>query len=168
MHSLWDRVAGWAPRRAVPRLFIRESGLQGSVCDEAVMHEIAFALRDRPRMDTNTKGHEDTSAGASVSASPSVDLFVRRGLESTVLDASRFAVDKAVREGRAGVLAPLPMFVEDARTASKRHGVHGVRDSLAQWMQSEEVAEWRSDRRARFCPWRRPSCAYRIAPGSIA
>ena len=95
---------------------------------------------------------------------PSVDLVVRRGLESgvsaealrdqscpsTLLDAGRAAVDKAVREGHAGVLAPLPMFVEDARTASKRRAVHAVRDSVAQWLGSSEAADWRRDRRALF------------------
>ena len=148
----------------MPRLFIREAGLQGSACDEAVVHEIALALRDRRSMGPHTKGHEDTLAGASVSAAPSVDLVVCRGLEfgvsaealrdqscpSSLLDASRVAVDKAVREGHAGVLAPLPMFVEDARTASKRRAVHVVRDSVTQWLQSTEAADWRRDRRALF------------------
>ena len=164
MHCLWDSVAGWGPHRIVSRLFIRESGLQGSVRDEAVVHEIALALRDRHGMDPYTKGSEDTLGGASVSAAPSVDLVVRRGLESglsaealrdqscpsTLLDAGRAAVDKAVREGHAGVLAPLPMFVEDARTASKRRAVHAVRDSVAQWLGSSEAADWRRDRRALF------------------
>ena len=125
-----------ALHRIVSRLFIRESGFQGSACDEAVIHEIALALRDRHGMDPYTKGHADTLVGASNAAAPSVDLVVRRGLESsvaaealrvqscpsTLIDASRVAVDKAVREGHTAVLAPLPMFVEDARTASKRRG----------------------------------------------
>ena len=103
----------------------------------------------------------------------SVDVVARRGLDSieyvealrvqscpsTMFDASRVAVDKVVREGRAGVLAPLPVFVEDARTASKRRGAHVVRDSLTQWLQPAEASEWRSDRRALF-PWRRPSPTY--------
>ena len=111
MHSLWDSVAGWGPHRIASRLFIREAGLQGSACDEAVVHEIALALRDRMGLDPYIQGHQETLEGAGVSAAPCVDLVIRRGLESgvcpgalrlascpsTLLDSARAAVERAVR-----------------------------------------------------------------------
>ena len=181
MHCLWDSVAGWGPHRIVSRLFIRESGFQGSACDEAVIHEITLALRDRHGMDPYTRGHADTLVGASNAAAPSVDLVVRRGLESsvaaealrvrscpsTLLDASRVAVDKAVREGHTAVLAPLPMFVGDARTASKRRGgacCSRYCDPVAAVHRGCQFAP----RQAGPFPRRRRPGAYRMAPGSIA
>ena len=164
MHSLWDSVAGWGPHRIVSRLFIREAGLQGSACDEAVVHEIALALRDRLGLDPYIQGHQETLEGAGVSAAPSVDLVVRRGLESgvcpgalrlascpsTLLDSARAAVERAVRQGPGGALAPLPMFGEDPRTTQKDRGGHAVRDSLNLWLQTKDAGCWRETRRALF------------------
>ena len=60
------------------------------------------------------------------------------------------AIDKATREGRRGVLAPLPMFVEDARTTAKDRADSVLDERLAEWLRSDEGVEWRKNRRALF------------------
>ena len=130
--------------------------------DEAFIHEIALALRDRQRMDPYTQ--DQTSEGAGVSAKPSEDLVVRRGMEcgiseealretscpSTLRDSMSRAIETATRQGRADVLAPLPLFVENARTVAKQRTT-SVRDgALAEWLLSEDVAQWRQDRQVLF------------------
>ena len=162
MHSLWNGVAGWGPHRVVSRLFLRESGLQGSGSDEAVVHEISLAMRDRHGMDPYVGGRDNMIDDAST---PLVDLAVRRGLHeggisrenlrdqscpSKLLPAAKAAVDRAMQQGHGGALAPLPVFREDARTVAKRRAGSTVRDSVAAWLQSKEAEEWRRDRQALF------------------
>ena len=112
----------------------------------------------------NARNHAEASEGAGVSAAPSEDLIVRRGLDSGIYeealreqscpsvlrDVMHTAINKASREGRPGALAPLPLFVEDARaTANSR--AKSVRDERhAYWLRSEEAAKWREDRQALF------------------
>ena len=161
MHCSWGGVAGWSPHRVVSRLLIREAGLY---CDEAVVHEIALFLRDRRGMDPYTRNHVEAPDGAGVSAALSEDWIVRRALDSGISeealreqscpsvlrDVMRTAIDKASREGRPGALAPLPRFVEDARTTatSRAKSVRGERQ--ADWLRSDEAAKWRQDRQALF------------------
>lgn len=161
MHMLWDGIAGWSPHRVVSRLLIREAGL---VCDEAVVHEIALALRDRHGMDPYTQVLADASEEAGASVAPSEDFVIRRGLHcgisqealrdqscpSNLRDSMRAAIDKASREGRRGVLAPLPLFVEDARTVAKERASSVRKDSLREWLHSKEAAQWREHRQALF------------------
>jgi hypothetical protein len=113
-------------------------------------------------MDPFTK--DDNPEEARVSSAPSVDLVVRRGLNegmswealrqqscpSTLLEAGQVAVEKAIREGHAGTLAPLPLFVMDARRASNSHAGSSTRDRVSQWLQSAETDEWRRGRKALF------------------
>ena len=102
--------------------------------------------------------------GAGVSAALSEDLIARRGLASgmsdealreqscpsVLRDVMHTAIDKASRTGRPGALAPLPLFVEDARTTATSRA-KSVRDErLAGWLLSDEVAEWRQHRQALF------------------
>ena len=162
MHSLWDGVAGWSPHRIVSRLFIREAGLRGVPEDVAVVREIALALRDRDGMDPFVKGAAGSSGQAGVSASCPADLVVRRGLDcgisreivreqscpSDLLEAGRAAFDEARRRGSKGALAPLPLFVQDARTAARSRAGSSVRDSVTQWLQSKEAEDWCRDRKA--------------------
>ena len=161
MHMLWDGISGWSPHRVVSRLLIREAGLY---CDEAVVHEIALFLRDRRGMDPYTRNHVEAPEGAGVSAALSEDLIVRRGLDSGISDEAlrgqscpsvlrdvmRTAIDKASREGRPGALAPLPLFVEDAQTTATSRAKSGRGERLADWLLSDEVAEWCQNRQALF------------------
>ena len=161
------RPLGWCcrlgpPSSGFPLVRPRDRGFQGSSRDAAVVQEIALALRDKSGMDPYTKGYSPEEA--SVSEAPSVDLVVRRGLNvgirwealrhqscpSNLLEASRVAVEKAIREGHHGTLAPLPLFVVDARRASSSHAGSSTRDRVSQWLQSAEADEWRRDRKALF------------------
>ena len=161
MHMLWDGISGWKPHRVVSRLLIREAGLY---CDEAVVREIALFLRDRRGMDPYARNHVEAPEGAGVSAALSEDLIVRRGLDSGISDEAlreqscpsvlrdvmHTAIDKATREGRPGALAPLPLFVEDARTTAKSRANSVLDERLADWLLSDEAAEWRQNRQALF------------------
>ena len=69
---------------------------------------------------------------------------------SVLRDVMHKAIDKATREGRPGALAPLPLFVEDARTTAKDRASSVLDERLADWLQSDEAAEWRKNRRALF------------------
>ena len=117
-----------------------------------------------------TRTNVEAPAGAGVSAALSEDLIVRRGLDSGISDEAlreqscpsvlrdvmHTAIDKASREGRPGALAPLPLFVEDARTTATSRA-KSVRDErLADWLLSDEAAEWRQNRQALFP--RHPPC----------
>ena len=149
------------PYRIVSRLLVREAGLY---CDEAVVHEIALFLRDRRGMDPYARNHGEAPEGAGVSAALSEDLIVRRGLDSGISDEAlreqscpsvlrdvmHTAIDKASREGRPGALAPLPLFVEDARTTAKDRADSVLDERLADWLLSDEAAEWRQNRQALF------------------
>ena len=128
------------------------------------MREIALALRDKDGMDPFVKGVAGNSGQARISAACPADLVVRRGLgcgisreslrgqscPSDLLEAGRAALDQARRRGNKGALAPLPLFVQDARTAAKSRAGSSVRDCVTQWLQSKEAEDWRRDRKALF------------------
>ena len=111
-----------------------------------------------------TPNHVDAPEGAGVSAALSEDLIVRRGLDSGISDEAlreqscpsvlrdvmHTAIDKATREGRPGALAPLPLFVEDARTTAKDRAGSVLDERLAEWLRSDEGVEWRNKRQALF------------------
>ena len=96
---------------------------------------------------------------------PPPDLAHRRGLReqpiceaawreaacpSSLLASAAAAIDGAKARGRAGALAALPTFVEDARTIAKDRARSSMRAALDKFMQSEEGQQWAKDGKALF------------------
>lgn len=60
------------------------------------------------------------------------------------------AIQRQTIGGR--LLAALPMFREDARTARRSRAGSVLRENLRAWLVSEDGASWKAQRAALFCP----------------
>ena len=164
MHSLWDSVAGWQPHRIVSRLFMRQSRfLDQPAVYELLVHEITRKLyrcdgmnpycTDRYAWEGYAEYEESDADDAEI-----VRTSLRENADSTewwrqqacpvgLLASAQDAVSSALDlRSRRGALAGLPLHRADAAAAlpSARAG------KMARWLNSEEAALWRIDRKNLF------------------
>jgi hypothetical protein len=136
VHQLWDGNSPWRPNRIAGRLQLREAGFAEDTAErEAVVAEIAAFLADRRGKDPFVRDRSLRGLPAERSIPTSVRLSVRRALrESTYTlseareaaqpstfvrqPAAEEAVSRAMRN-MATCLAPLPIFHEDRRLATR-------------------------------------------------
>ena len=164
MHSLLDSVAGWQPHRVVARLFVRQSRFMDQpALREMLEREIAIKLYRSEGMNPHCGDRYAREEYAEDEESDAVDVEItraslRENADSTewwrqqacpvgLLPSAQDAVSSALNlRSRRGALAGLPLHRADAAAAlpSARAG------KMARWLNSEEAALWRIDRKNLF------------------
>ena len=175
IHQLWDGNVVWHPSRIAGRLLMREAGLaKSSPTTEAVVSEVARFLAERRGKNPFVQRESTRNKSAEVALSKEVQLEMRRALrestytshdaksiaQPTTLEskpAAQEALQRAVRLGHGGALAPLPVFFQDKRLALSDRATSTRREDLLKWLESTEAEAWHARRASLFgCNVNRP------------
>ena len=145
IHQLWDGNVVWHPSRIAGRLLMREAGLaKSSPTTEAVVSEVARFLAERRGKNPFVQRESTRNESAEVALSKEVQLEMRRALrestytshdaksiaQPTTLEskpAAQEALQRAVRLGHGGALAPLPVFVQETSGIERSSDIHPQR-----------------------------------------
>jgi hypothetical protein len=166
---------------------MREAGLaKPSPTTEAVVTEVARFLAERRGKNPVVQRESRRKKSAEVAPSKEVQLDMRRALRETTYTshdakfiaqpttleskpAAREALQRAVRLGHGGTLAPLPVFYQDKRLALSNRATSTCREDLLKWLESTEADAWHARRASLFgCNVSRPLLALEevIAPST--